>query len=211
MVKWVNWPTGHSLVSLGACCQACAERAVGSPSVTILPPPTYIPVEVCSAVGLETSTPLDTCMNTVKADVAKDGVAAPEADVAGLQKVVAGARDHGIDLKVIVMEKSPPIDTPLRDIANQVGKDHPGSTVLVLSPGWAGTYSSSYDRVLLEAGQDVAKLAPNPVQGAQNFVDQLNTPIFPWTGFTIFLVIAVGGAAIATRYLRNWAARPRSG
>lgn len=211
MVKWVNWPTGHSLVSLGACCQGPARRAVPSAIVTILPPPTYIPVEVCSAVGLETSTPLDTCMNTVKADVAKDGVAAPAADVAGLQKVVAGAREHGIDLKVIVMEKSPPIDTPLRDIANQVGKDHPGSTVLVLSPGWAGTYSTSYDRVHLEAGQDVAKLAPNPVQGAQNFVDQLNTPIFPWTGFTIFLVIAVGGAAIATRYLRNWAARPRSG
>ncbi len=211
MVKWVNWPTGHSLVSPGACCQAPARRAVPFLIVTTLPLPTYIPVEVCSAVGLETSTPLDTCMNTVKADVAKDGVAAPAADLAGLQKVVTGARDRGIDLKVIVMEKSPPIDTPLRDIASQVGHDHPGSTVLVLSPGWAGTYSTTYDRVLLEAGQDVAKLAPNPVQGAQNFVDQLNTPIFPWTGFTIFLVFAVGGAAIATRYLRNWAAQPRSG
>lgn len=172
--------------------------------VTILSPPTYIPVEVCTAVGLEPSTPLDTCMNTVKADIAKDGVAAPAADVPGLQKVVAGASERGIDLKVIVMEKSPPIDTPLRDIASQVGQDHPGSTVLVLSPGWAGTYSTSYDRVLLEAGQDVAKLAPTPVQGAQNFVDQLNTPIFPWTGFTIFLVIAVGAAAVATRYLRKW-------
>lgn len=179
--------------------------------MTILSLPTYIPVEVCSAVGLDVSTPLDTCMATVKADIAKDGVAAPAADVPGLEKVVAGARDHGIDLKVIVMEKSPPIDTPLRDIASQVGQDHPGSTVLVLSPGWAGTYSTSYDRVLLEAGQDVAKLAPNPVQGAQNFADQLNTPIFPWTGFTIFLVIAVGGAAVFTRLLRNWAARPRSG
>lgn len=92
-------------------------------------------------------------MSTVKADIAKDGVAAPKDDVAGLQKVVAGARDHGIDLKVIVMEKSPPIDTPLRDIASQVGQDHPGSTVLVLSPGWAGTYSTSYDRVLLEAAR----------------------------------------------------------
>ena len=61
---------------------------------------------------------------------------------------------------------------------------------------------------LTEAGQDVAKLAPNPVQGAQNFVDQLNTPIFPWTGFTIFLVIAVGAAAVVTRLFRNWAARP---
>lgn len=207
MVKRVNCPTEHSLVSVGACCQAPGCGTVRSALVTILPPPTYIPVEVCSAVGLETSTPLDTCMATVNADIAKDGVAAPAADVPGLQKVVAGAGDRGIDLKVIVMEKSPPIDTPLRDIASEVGKDHPGSTVLVLSPGWAGTYSTSYDRVLLEAGQDVAKLAPNPVQGAQNFVDQLNTPIFPWTGFTIFLVIAVGAAAIATRYLRQWSTR----
>ena len=47
--------------------------------------------------------------------------------------------------------------------------------MLVLSPQFAGTYSKNYDRVLLEAGQDVAKTASNPVQGAQNFVDQLNT------------------------------------
>lgn len=211
MIRQVDCAAEHSLVSVGACCQAPARRAVRFRIVTILPPPTYIPVEVCSAVGLETSTPLDTCMDKVKADVAKHGIAAPASDVTGLEKVVAGARDHGIDLKVIVMEKSPPIDTPLRDIASQVGQDHPGSTVLVLSPGWAGTYSKSYDRVLLEAGQDVAKLAPNPVQGAQNFVDQLNTPIFPWTGFTIFLVIAVGAAAVVTRILRKWAAKPRSG
>ena len=211
MVKWVNWPTGHSLVSVGACCQAPAWTAVRLRFVTTLHPPTYIPVEVCSAVGLEVTEPLDTCMGKVKAAIAEDGVAAPGDDVAALEKVVAAAKGRGIDLKVVVMDKSPPIDTPLRDIASQVGHDHPGSTVLVLSPGWAGTYSTSYDRVLLEAGQDVAKLAPNPVQGTQNFVDQLNTPIFPWTGFTIFLVIAVGAAAVATRLLRNWAARPHSG
>jgi hypothetical protein len=29
------------------------------------------------------------------------------------------------------------------------------------------TYSTSYDRVTLEAGQDVAKTSPNPVVGAQ--------------------------------------------
>lgn len=169
--------------------------------------PTYIPVEVCSAVGLPVSTSLDACMSAVQADVSADGVAAPKADVPGLQKVVAGAADRGLDLKVVVLEKSPPIDTPLRDIASQVGQAHPGSTVLVLSPGWAGSYSATHDRVLLEAGQDVAKLAPTPVQGAQNFVDQLNTPIFPWPAFTVFLVLAVGGAAVATRFFRKWAAQ----
>lgn len=116
----------------------------------------------------------------------------------------------GVDLKVVSLEKSPPIDTPLRDIATQVGQANPGSTVLVLSPGWAGSYSTTYDRVLLEAGQDVAKLAPNPVQGAQNFVDQLKTPIFPWTAFTIVVVLGVTAAAIATRFLQRWAKRGAS-
>ena len=175
--------------------------------MTPLPAPTYIPVEVCSAAGLPVATPLDTCMAAVQAAVAKDGVAAPAEDVAGLQTVVAGARDRGVDLKVVVMDASPPIDTPLRDIATAVGQQHPDATVLVLSPGWAGSYSMTYDRVLLEAGQDVAKLAPNPVQGTQNFVDQLNTPDFPWIAFTIGLVFAVAGAAVVTRFMQRWAKR----
>ncbi|MEI7913296.1 MAG: DUF6676 family protein [Mycobacteriaceae bacterium] len=203
---------GTSLVLPGACCHPGAPGAVPSGIVTTLyshggHPPTYIPVEVCSAVDLEVSTPLDTCMDQVKADVAKDSVAAPAAEAAGLQKVVAGARERGVDFKVVVMAKSPPIDTPLRDIATVIGQQHPGATVLVLSPGWAGSYSTTYDRVLLEAGQDVAKLTPDPVQGAQNFVDQLKTPIFPWTAFTIIVVLAVAGAAVALRVLRNWSAR----
>lgn len=152
------------------------------------------------------SAPLDDCISAVKADVDKDGVAAPADDVAGLQKVVAGARDRGVDLKVVVMEKSPLIDTPLRDIATQIGQDNPGATVLVLSPGWAGSYSTTYDRVLLEAGQDVAKLASNPVQGTQNFVDQIETPIFDWTAFTIVVVFAVAAAAVGTRFLQRRAA-----
>ena len=79
--------------------------------------------------------------------------------------------------------------------------------MLVISPGWAGTYSTTYDRVLLEAGQDVVKTADNPVQGAQNFVDQLTTPIFPWTTFTFIVVAAVAAAAAATRFLQRWAKR----
>jgi hypothetical protein len=45
------------------------------------------------------------------------------------------------------------------------------------------------------------------VQGAQNFVDQLNTPDFPWSAFTIVVVIAVSMAAVATRFLQSWANR----
>lgn len=175
--------------------------------MTIPHPPTFIPVEVCSSIGLDPATPVDQCLAAVKADVASDGVAAPAADVAGLQKVVADAQARGIDLKVVVMQNSPPIDTPLRDIATEIGQEDPGATVLVLSPGWAGTYSTTYDRVILEAGQDVAKTAPNPVVGTQAFVDQLETPDFPWMGFTVALVIGVAAAAVLTRVLQLRARR----
>ncbi|MGY4708701.1 Rv1476 family membrane protein [Mycolicibacterium sp. CBM1] len=175
--------------------------------MTIPHAPAFIPVEVCSTIGLDPSTPVDQCLAAVKADVAKDGIAAPPADVAGLQKVVADAKEHGIDLKVVVMEKSPVIDTPLRDVATEIGQADPGATVLVLSPGWAGTYSTAYDRVILEAGQDVAKTAPDPVVGTQAFVDQLHTPDFPWMGFTVALVIGVAAGAVLTRVLQLRARR----
>lgn len=142
-------------------------------------------------------------MDKVQAEIARDGVAAPQEDVAGLKKVVADAQASGIDLKIVVMPKSPAIDTPLRDVATEVGLAHPGATVLVLSPGWAGTYSTHFDRVTLEAGQDVAKTSATPVQGAQAFVDQLKTPDFPWTAFTIVLVIAVALAAVLTRIVQR--------
>ncbi|WP_445170145.1 Rv1476 family membrane protein [Mycolicibacterium sp. Dal123E01] len=178
--------------------------------MTTLHAPTFIPVEMCSSVGLAPSTPVDQCLAAVKADVAKGGVAAPSADVAGLQKIVASAQQHGIDLKVVVMESSPPIDTPLRDLATEIGHANPGSTVLVLSPGWAGTYSSTYDRAILESGQDVAKTAPNPVVGTQAFADQLQTPDFPWMGLTITLVIGVAVAAVLTRVLQLRAGRSQN-
>ena len=57
-----------------------------------------------------------------------------------------------------------------------------------MSPTFAGTYSPEFDRVTLEAGQDLAKNG-NPVQSSQNFVGELTTPQFPWTAFTIVLVL----------------------
>jgi hypothetical protein len=146
--------------------------------------------------------PPDVDMNAVKSDVADDGVSAPGADVAGLRQVVADAGKVGIDLKIVVINKNPHVETPLRDIATEVGHAFPGSTVLALSPSFAGTYSPAFDRVTLEAGQDLAKTG-NPVQSSRNFVDQLTTPGFPWTGWTIFLVLAVLFATVATRLLQT--------
>ena len=118
------------------------------------------------------------------ADVRDDGVSVPPADakvVPELRQVVADAREHGIDLKIVVIATNPPIDTPLRDIATEVGEAYPGSTVLAMSPTWAGTYSPTFDRVTLEAGQDIAKNG-DPVQSSKNFVSELTTPPFPVDG-----------------------------
>jgi hypothetical protein len=164
--------------------------------------PSYIPPQICAAVGKDLATPPDVCMDLVLADVREDGVSAsPSPKNAGLADVVADAKQKGVDLKIVVLDESPPIDTPLRDIATEIGKDYPGSTVLVISPGWAGTYSPVYDRVTLEAGQDVAKTG-DPVQSSKNFVSELTTQHFPWTPFSIVLVLAVIAAVVATRVLQ---------
>ncbi len=153
---------------------------------------------------LPTYIPPDVDINQVKADVADDGVSVPTvdaADVPALRQVVDEAKQKGIDLKIVVIEHNPPIDTPLRDIATEVGKAHPDATVLAISPSFAGTYSTHFDRVTLEAGQDVATTG-DPVQSAKNFASELTTQHFPWTPFTIVLVLAVIAAVVATRVLQ---------
>jgi hypothetical protein len=176
-----------------------------------VPLPAYIPVELCQTLGIDPG-PADavaTCVDVVRSDVADDGVSAhgvPPGQLAALQQVVADARADGIDLKVVVLDHNPPIDTPLRDIATEVGTVAPDSTVLVISPSYAGTYSTTYDRVTLEAGQDLAKTG-DPVQSTKNFVSQLETPDFPWTAWTIVVVVAVALATVGTRMLQQWGKR----
>lgn len=148
-------------------------------------------------------------MTQVQADVAGDGVSVPpadQADVPALRQIVEDARGEGIDLKIVVIDVNPPIDTPLRDIATEVGEANPGSTVLALSPSFAGTYSPVFDRVTLEAGQDLARTG-DPVQSSKNFVGELTTTHFPWTPFTIVLVMAVVVGAVATRLLQKQSKR----
>jgi len=158
---------------------------------------------------LPTYIPPGVDLNAVKADVGVDGVSAPAAAVPALREVVAEAKQKGIDLKIVVIDNNPPIDTPLRDVATEVGHAYPGSTVLAISPSFAGTYSPSFDRVTLEAGQDLAKTG-NPVQSSQNFLGALTTPQFPWTAMTIALAIGVAAAVVATRVLQQWARRSTS-
>jgi hypothetical protein len=145
--------------------------------------------------------PQDVDIDAVKAQVAVDGVSAPPAVEPGLLQVVAEAKRDGVDLKIVVIDKNPPIDTPLRDIATVVGQANPGATVLVLSPNAVGTYSTTIDRATLEAGEDLAKTG-NPVQSSKDFVSELQTGTFPWTGLTIVLTLGVIVAVVATRLLQ---------
>jgi uncharacterized protein DUF6676 len=105
-----------------------------------------------------------------------------------------------------VLDHNPPNDTPLRDIATVVGAQHPDATVLVLSPNFVGTYSTHFPRATLEIGEDNAKTGSS-VASAQNFLHQLDTPQFPWTAFTIVLLIGVLAAAVGTRIMQLRARR----
>ncbi|WP_204080571.1 DUF6676 family protein [Mycobacterium riyadhense] len=145
--------------------------------------------------------PQDVDITAVKAQVAAVGVSAPPEAVPGLLDVVQQARAKGIDLKIVLLDHNPPNDTPLRDISTVVGADNPDATVLTLSPNYVGSYSTHYPRVTLEAGEDHSKTG-NPVHSAQNFLNELTTPEFPWTALTIFLLIGVLAAAVGTRFLQ---------
>src|ERR1700760_3210435 len=145
--------------------------------------------------------PQDVDVTAVKAQVAASGVSAPPDATPGLLGIVNQAHAEGINLKIILLDHNPPNDTPLRDISTVVGADYHDVTVLTLSPSFVGSYSSHFPRVTLEAGEDHSKTG-NAVHSAQNFLHELSTPEFPWTGLTIVLLIGVLAAAVGTRFLQ---------
>jgi hypothetical protein len=174
--------------------------------VTTLHPPLYIPNEICGSIGADPATPPEQCLAIVQQQVTADNISAPAAVTPALQQVINQAHHDGIDLKIVVLDHNPGTDTPLRDIATRIGQHHPDATVLVLSPNFVGTYSTHFPRATLEIGEDNAKTG-NPVVSAQNFLHQLNTPQFPWTAFTIVLLIFVLAAVIGTRIMQLRARR----
>jgi hypothetical protein len=174
--------------------------------VTTLHPPLYIPNEICGSIGADPATPPEQCLVIVQQQVAADNISAPADVTPALQQVINQAHKDGIDLKIVVLNHNPGFDTPLRDIATRIGQQHPDATVLVLSPTFVGTYSTHFPRATLEIGEDNAKTG-NSVVSAQNFLHQLSTPQFPWTAFTIVLLISVLAAVIGTRVMQLRARR----
>ncbi|MEE3063159.1 MAG: DUF6676 family protein [Actinomycetota bacterium] len=150
--------------------------------------------------------PQDVDVTAIKAQVAASGVSAPPDVMPALLVVVDQAHASGINLKIVLLDHNPPNDTPLRDISTVVGADYHDATVLTLSPNFVGTYSTQFPRVTLEAGEDIAKTG-NPVVSAQHFLHELQTPEFPWTGLTIFLLVGVLAAAVGARFLQLRARR----
>ena len=146
--------------------------------------PLYIPGEICGTVGADPASNPDQCLAIVQQQVTRGQHQRTAGGHAGAAQVINQAHEHGIDLKIVVLDHNPPNDTPLRDIATVVGSQHPDATVLVLSPNFVGTYSTHFPRATLEIGEDNAKTG-NTVVSAQNFLHQLETPQFPWTEFTI--------------------------
>ena len=168
--------------------------------------PLYIPGEICGTIGADPATKPDQCLAIVQEQVTAENISAPSAVTPALLQVINQAHDDGIDLKIVVLDHNPPNDTPLRDIATVVGSQHPDATVLVLSPNFVGTYSTHFPRATLEIGEDNAKTG-NTVVSAQNVLHQLETPQFPWTGFTIVVLIGVLAAVIGTRFMQLRARR----
>lgn len=173
--------------------------AVRSWTVTTPHAPLFIPGEICGTIGADPATPPEQCLTIVQEQVSAHNISAPAAVTPALLHVIDQAHRDGIDLKIVVLDHNPFIDTPLRDIATRVGAQHTDATVLVLSPNFVGTYSTHFPRSTLEIGEDHAKTG-NPVVSAQNFLHQLDTPQFPWTAFTIVLLIGVLAAVIGVRF-----------
>jgi len=175
--------------------------------VTTPQPPLYIPGEICGTVGVDPAANPDDCMAVVQQQVSAGNISGPPAVTPALLDVIKQAHEHNIDLKIVVLDHNPANDTPLRDVATVVGSQHPDATVLVLSPNFVGTYSTHFPRATLEIGEDHAKTG-NTVTSAQNFLHELETPQFPWTTFTIVVLIGVLAAVVGTRFLQLRAKRP---
>lgn len=159
-----------------------------------------------------TEVPTDVDLSALEADLAADGVAvlnpAHAATEPQLIQVVRDAQAKGIEnFKIVVLAHDYSPDTSLRDLGTQVGKDlaakgEGATTVLVMSPSQVAGYSTQLSRFQIEKGQDGndGKLTlNNPPKAAEDFVNVAHGATFPWTGFTVALVLIVAALAGVAR------------
>ncbi|TWS19963.1 hypothetical protein FK529_07395 [Tsukamurella asaccharolytica] len=159
-----------------------------------------------------TEVPTDVDLSALQADLAADGVAvlnpAHVAAVPQLVQVVKDARAQGIEnFQVVVLAHDYIPDTSLRDLGSELGRrmdadaEHP-LTVLVMSPNQVAGYSTQLSRYQIEKGQDghTGRLTlNNPPKAAEDFATIANGATFPWTGFTVGLILIVAALAGCAR------------
>lgn len=180
-----------------------ADQPIRRTRVTNTVPPIFLTAFTPLAADLPPNVDVD----DIVADLAENHVAAPSAVEAKLAPVVEQARNEGIDLEVVVIAENGRHDSQLRDLATAVGQQTHGGTILVLSPDWAGTYSDTLSRVVLEAGEDRAKFTGNPVVSTENFVHEIQTTQLPWTAITCVLLVGTAAVVGATYYAKARRAR----
>lgn len=155
---------------------------------------------VASTAADEVVTWLD--YDAVAADLADDGVAAPEPLVDGLRSVVAEADEGGVDLSIVYTEAPAAVYTDARDVATLLNQEYEG-TVLVRTPVFVGSSSDTIARHKLEAGQDDARQEFDPVTSATVFTHKITAPAPPWGGYSaaalVLIVVAVVAFAVALR------------
>jgi hypothetical protein len=164
------------------------------------------------ALPIVTEVPKDVDLSALQADLASDGVAvvnpAHQDSVPQLVRVVSEARAKGIEnFQVVVLAHDYDPDTSLRDLGTELGRqmnadaEHP-LTVLVMSPSQVAGFSTQLSRYQIEKGQDghTGRLAlNNPPKAAEDFADVAHDATFPWTGFTVALVLFVAALAGVAR------------
>lgn len=138
----------------------------------------------------------------VVADLADDGVSAPEPFVEGLRTVVREAGDRGLDLKVVYTEAPAAVYTDARDLATFLNQEFEG-TIFVRTPVFVGSSSDTIPRHRLEAGQDDAWEEFDPVASAAVFAHKVDAPAPPWGALTavtlVLAIIAVVAFVVALR------------
>lgn len=133
---------------------------------------------------------------SIRIDLADDGVAAPEPFVEGLRTVVEEAGDRGLDLKVVYTEAPTGVYTDARDVATLLNQEYEG-TIFVRTPVFTGSSSDTLPRHVLEAGQDDASEEHDPVASAAVFAHKATAPAPPWGALAAVTLVLVVVAALA--------------
>ena len=151
--------------------------------------------------------PSDIDIASLSGEVNADGVAAtdPALDSAIQGLLVDAQKTDGIsNVGVVVLDKAPRIKADTRDIATAIGNET-GKTIVVRTPGGAGTYSTEFSRSELEVAQSHMLQQPDYVEGFSVYLDNLaKHDDTPWTAVNVgAVVVLIAVVAVCIAALRR--------